>query len=79
MIGQIQLSYYKSRISEIIRIQDLEDLSRIEECMRSDIFHATLDWLTDKQFDEGALKAVNVLRIGAEMGYWDSLNSDREA
>jgi hypothetical protein len=78
MAKQTQRGYYESRISEITGFQNVEDLIRIEECMRIDLFHSTLDWLSAEQFDKGAFKAIQVLRLGAEMGYWDHLNSDQE-
>lgn len=37
-------------------------LARIEQCMREDIFHSTLDWQTARQFAMGARDAVALLR-----------------
>ncbi len=33
----------------------------IEEVMRGDIFHSTLDWQTVEEFEDGAREAVEVL------------------
>jgi len=38
-------------------------LRRIEDCMRNDIFHSTLDWQTMRQFNKGARDALNMLRF----------------
>jgi len=56
--------YIKS-ISEITGITDIAQLELIEDCMRHDVFHSTLDWQTAAQFRDGALVAVDVLK---EMG-----------
>ena len=69
---------YHTVISQITGIQDFQDLQRLESCLRDDVFHSTLNWQTEKQFQEGVQKALKVLRLGAEMGYWDHLNSDQE-
>ena len=70
------LKGYSLFISEATGILDQSDLHRIENCLRDDVFHSTLDWLTDKQFNEGAKKALRIIRLGAEMGYWEPLQSD---
>lgn len=70
------LSFYSRLINEFTGIEDHKDLLRIEEFMRNSIFQSTLDWQTRKQLDEGARKAVMVLRLGAEQGHWEPLNSD---
>lgn len=36
---------------------DPRDAPRIEEIMRQHIFHSTLDWQTNRQFNNGARKA----------------------
>jgi hypothetical protein len=56
---------YIKAISEITGITDTAHLELIEDCMRHDVFHSTLDWQTAKQFRDGALVALDVLK---EMG-----------
>ncbi len=40
----------------------LEDASKIENIMRDDIFHSTLDWLSRTQFRRGAREAYQLLQ-----------------
>jgi len=60
-----KMTGYIKSISEIIGITDIAQLELIEDCMRHDVFHSTLDWQTAAQFRDGALVAVDVLK---EMG-----------
>jgi len=55
------LKGYKLAISKATGVTDPEELARIEDCMRQDIFHSTLDWQTARQFDRGAREAVELL------------------
>ena len=40
-----------------------EEAADVEEIMRHDIFHSTLDWVPKEQFDEAAKKAYFMLRM----------------
>lgn len=52
---------YHQIISEATGITDPRQLLRIEEVMRHDIFHSTLDWQTKEELEEAAKTAVTVL------------------
>jgi hypothetical protein len=52
---------YHSIISEATGEKDPAKLRRIEEVMRQDIFHSTLDWQTKKELSDAARLAVEVL------------------
>ena len=60
-----KMTGYIKSISEITGITNIAQLELIEDCMRHDVFHSTLDWQTAEQFRDGALVAVDVLK---EMG-----------
>ena len=53
--------YYQRLITELTGITGENNLCLIEDCMREDIFHSTLDWQTREEFEEGAKKAVAML------------------
>jgi hypothetical protein len=53
--------YYQRLITELTGITDEHNLWLIEDCMREDIFHSTLDWQTREEFEEGVNKAVAML------------------
>lgn len=40
----------------------LDEAFEIEEIMREEIFHSTLDWQTPEQFRVGALAALEIFR-----------------
>ena len=40
---------------------DLVLLRKIEDTMRNDIFHSTLDWQTPRQFNKGASEALELI------------------
>lgn len=69
-----ELRGYAKTISEATGVTDPEDLADIEDSMRHDIFHSTLDWQTKAQLKRGAREAwvlVQILRDPAalaEMG-----------
>ena len=54
---------YQKTISEVTGITDEKKLAQIEEIMREDIFHSTLDWQTMAQFAKGAREAVELLEV----------------
>ena len=52
---------YQSLITEATGRTDSFDLRVIEDCMRNDIFHSTLDWQSREQFMQGAKDAEQLL------------------
>jgi hypothetical protein len=40
-----------------------EDAAKIEDIMRNDIFHSTLDWQTKSQLVIGAKEAMKILKV----------------
>lgn len=50
-------------ISEATGVTRRADLDEIEECMRQDIFHSTLDWQTRDQLKAAAREAWQVVQI----------------
>ena len=52
---------YMETISKATGVTDEAQLNRIEDCMRNDIFHSTLDWQSRAQFNKGAREAVKLL------------------
>lgn len=61
------MSFYHQRIAEATGYTDREDLDLIEDCMRTTIFHSTLDWQTRDQLIAGAREAVEVLKATGEL------------
>ena len=57
------LTGYALAISKATAVTDRALLARIEECMRSDIFHSTLDWQTLRQFNKGAVEAYELIKL----------------
>ena len=55
------MSIYSGIISEATGVTDEDRLRAIEDVMRDDIFHSTLDWQTRGQLEEAARTAVTVL------------------
>jgi hypothetical protein len=58
-----ELRGYAKTISEATGVTDAEDLADIEDCMRHDIFHSTLDWQTRAQLARGAREAWEVVQL----------------
>ena len=54
-------SLYQSLIIEATGVRE-KDAGLIEEIMREDIFHSTLDWQSRAQFVRGAWEAVELLK-----------------
>jgi DnaJ-domain-containing protein 1 len=52
---------YALSIKGAVPHADDADLAEIEEIMRQDILHSTLDWVSAKQFDAVAREAYEVL------------------
>lgn len=55
------LSIYHQIIHEATGVTNLPDLEQIENVMRHDIFHSTLDWQTRGQLHNAARLAQQVL------------------
>ena len=55
------MSFYQEAIIKATKCAP-EDGPEIEEIMRNDIFHSTLDWQTKTQFNKGAREAYVVLK-----------------
>lgn len=52
---------YQHVITKATGRTDPEEIRRITDCMRSDVFKSTLDWQSQAQLEEGARIAVEVL------------------
>lgn len=57
------MSHYHAVITEATGVTDVADLYEIEDVMRHDIFHSTLDWQTRAQLRKGARDAWEVVQI----------------
>jgi hypothetical protein len=56
-----QMSVYGRFITEATGVTDASQLAVIEESMRQDIFHSTLDWQSADELRKGAKAAVFLL------------------
>lgn len=56
------MSFYRKLIIETTGVND-KDAAYIENIMREDIFHSTLDWQSPKIFARGAREAVAMLKV----------------
>jgi len=54
---------YHDVINEATGVTDSKTLEEIEDTMRRDIFHSTLDWQTREQLRKGAKEAYEVVQI----------------
>lgn len=57
------MSQYSQTISEATGITDAADLEEIEDVMRHDIFHSTLDWQTKAQLKKAAREGWEIVQI----------------
>jgi hypothetical protein len=55
-----KLTGYKATIAEAIGDQPMAVLESVEDIMRHEIFHSTLDWQTRAQLHQGAREAFEV-------------------
>lgn len=55
------LKGYAASINRATGVTDPELLAEIEDTMRNDIFHSTLDWQTPAQFAKGAREAHDLV------------------
>lgn len=58
----MSLGLYQRLISEATGYTEAAELEAIEDCMRHDVLHSTLDWLTADQFKSAAQEAASILR-----------------
>lgn len=56
------MSFYRDLIIKATGVSE-KDAGYVEEIMREDIFHSTLDWQSRRQFVQGAKEAVELLRV----------------
>jgi hypothetical protein len=56
------MSRYSDLIIDATKQTDPDVLQLIEDVMRHDIFHSTLDWQTREQLEHAAREAVLILR-----------------
>jgi hypothetical protein len=60
------MSAYEDAIIENTRC-NRGDAAMIEDIMRNEVFHSTLDWQTPAQFRKGARKAARMLEQNREL------------
>lgn len=56
------MSFYRDLIIKATGV-NAKDAAYVEDIMREDIFHSTLDWQSRTQFVRGAREAVEMLRV----------------
>lgn len=56
------MSFYQDLIIKATGV-NAKDAGYVEDIMREDIFHSTLDWQSRTQFVRGAREAVEMLRV----------------
>jgi len=56
------MSFHRELIIEATGVND-KDAAYVEDIMREDIFHSTLDWQSRKVFARGAREAVAMLKV----------------
>lgn len=56
------MSFYRDLIIKATGV-NAKDAGYVENIMREDIFHSTLDWQSRTQFVRGAREAVEMLRV----------------
>jgi len=54
---------YTQGIEDLLRCTEKEAVI-IEDLMRSQVFHSTLDWVSERQFNKGAREAQRTLGGG---------------
>ena len=54
-------SFYQGLIIEATGVSE-KDAGFVEDIMRNDVFHSTLDWQSRAQFVRGARQAVELLK-----------------
>jgi hypothetical protein len=66
MGGETNMRGYEAAIIETTGCKP-EDAALIEDIMRNEIFHSTLDWQTPAQFWDGVRRAARVLDDNREL------------
>ena len=56
------MSFYQGLIIKATGVNE-KDAGYVEDIMREDIFHSTLDWQSRTQFVRGAIEAVAMLKV----------------
>ena len=56
------MSFYQGLIIKATGVNEKE-AAYVEDIMREDIFHSTLDWQSRAQFVRGAREAVEMLKV----------------
>ncbi|MBI4376521.1 MAG: hypothetical protein HY549_08735 [Elusimicrobia bacterium] len=56
------MSFYRDLIIKATGV-NAKDAGYVEDIMREDIFHSTLDWQSRTQFVRGAREAVELLKV----------------
>jgi len=56
------MSFYQDLIIKATGVNEKE-AAYVEDIMREDIFHSTLDWQSRAQFVRGAREAVGMLKV----------------
>jgi hypothetical protein len=59
---------YREILTEATGVSNTAELAVIEDIMRHDIFHSTLDFQTREQLSEAAKEAYEVLKLAKEEG-----------
>lgn len=54
---------YRDMIAETLGGLTNKAYEDIEDIMRNDVFHSTLDWQTPEQFAEGAKRAYEIYQV----------------
>tara|TARA_Y100000034_G_C6597791_1_gene259949 strand:- start:343 stop:531 length:189 start_codon:yes stop_codon:yes gene_type:complete len=57
------MSLYRDTLMEVTGITNADDLAAIEDIMRHDIFHSTLDWQTRDQILKAAKEAHKLWKL----------------
>ena len=65
--SQPRLGYYASEIVKICGCSEVE-AQVVEDIMRNDVFHSTLDWQTPEQYRAGAIEAFQALNEMRALG-----------
>ncbi len=56
------MTFYQDLIIKATGV-NVKDAGYVEDIMREDIFHSTLDWQSRTQFVRGAREAVEMLKV----------------
>lgn len=59
-------NYYEQRIMACTGCT-FNEVAQVEDIMRNDILHSTLDWLSPEQFKQAAIEAYELYKIIADL------------